>query len=368
MTRKPCLLFLCALILAPAKVFAGAFEIVHEFTEAPGNLTITPDNRIIMSLHQFYQPAVSVVEVLEEGTLRPFPNRTINRRTGGEALRLDSVLGIHCDRNGVVWMLDNGLRSGIRPRLVGWDTRKNRLHQVIEFDLAAAPENAFVNDLAVDTDRRMIYISDPAGGDNAALVIVDLASAEARRVLQGHASVLAEPLDLVIDGRPLKVKTPDGRLLRPRIGVNPIALDSRNQWLYFGAMHGRTLYRIRASALADAALDEKELAARVERYSDKPASDGIAIDKNDNVYLGELDHHAIGVIGTDRTYRRLARSPKLAWVDSLAADNNDAVYGVVNRLHLSAALNAGESLSRPPYYLVRITGPAGRSTLPPANP
>lgn len=52
-------------------------------------------------------------------------------------------------------------------------------------------------------------------------------------------------------------------------------------------MHGHSLYRIKADDLANEKLDAKTLATRVQRYSDKPVSDGMTIDRDNNIYLGE---------------------------------------------------------------------------------
>jgi hypothetical protein len=341
-------------------VLAGprpSFEIVAEFEEAPGNLTVTPDGRIIMSLHQFYEPWYSVVEVLPDSSIVPFPNAQLNKRGSSGGLRLDSVLGIQAASNGTVWMLDNGLRSGVTPKLVAWDTRNNKLHRVINFPESVAPANAFLNDLAIDNLHNLIFISDPAGGSNAALIVVNLQSGATRRVLEGDQSVRPENVELVIDNRPLQMMDQSGKLVRPKIGVNPIAEDANNEWVYFGPMHGTTLYRIRAEDLADEGLDQKVLASRVERFSRKPISDGITMDKVGNIYLGELAENAIGMVTRQRSYRRLVKSPQLSWVDSLSFGPDGRLYAVVNRLHLSAQLNGGKALSKPPYYLVRMTVP-----------
>ncbi len=330
------------------------YEIIGKFNEGPGNLTVTPDGRIIMSLHQFYQPRYSVIEILSDKSLVPFPNRKLNERSDESGLKLDSVLGIHSDPDGVVWMLDNGLRSGVAPKLVAWDTRANKLQRVIHFQPPVAPKNAFFNDLAVDRRHNRIFISDPAGGSNAALIVVNLQTGKARRVLQGDKSVIPENVELMIDNRPLRVKDSTGKWVSPHIAVNPIAEDLNNEWVYFGAMHGLSLYRVRAEDLSNERLSAKELASRVERYSSKPISDGITMDNAGNIYLGELAENAIGRIDNNRKYKRLVQSNDLSWVDSLSVGPDGYLYAVVNRLHLSAALNGGEALSKPPYYLVRI--------------
>jgi sugar lactone lactonase YvrE len=334
------------------------FNIIANLETGPGNVTVTDTGRTIISMHQFYQPKYTVVEY-KDNALLPFPNKELADSDSVSDLKLDSVLGIRSDANGIVWMLDNGMRSGVTPKLVGWDIRSNKLHQVIHLPTPIAPKDAFVNDFAVDSKHNHIFISDPAGGTNAGLIVVNLSTGTARRVLEGHHSVIPEPVDLVIDNVPIQVKDKAGKLVRPHIGVNPITEDLNNEWVYFGPMHGLSLYRIKADDLVDENLDAKVLANRVERYSDKPISDGITIDKDNNIYLGELAANAIGVISADKKYQRLAQCPRLSWVDSFSFGPDGQLFAVVNRLHQSAALNGGVSASKPPYYLLQVKALAG---------
>lgn len=359
-------LFLAVILVvtAGAEPSPSTYDIIARLNQGPGNVTVTAEGRVIISQHQFYDPAYSVVEFKGTDAAAPFPNRELNDRSHPGDVTLDSVLGLRAAPDGVVWMLDNGMRSGLKPKLVGWNTKTDRLHRVIDLPPPIAPKDQFVNDFAVDADRRRIFISDPAGGNNAALIVVNLDTGTARRVLQGHASVLPEPVDLIIDGRPLQVKDGSGTLVRPHIGVNPITEDLRNEWVYFGPMHGHSLFRIKAADLTDEGLSADALAQRVERYANKPISDGISIDKDDNIYLGELAENAIGVITPDRKYRRLIQDSNLSWVDSFSFGPEGRLYAVVNRLHQSATLNGGENLSKPPYFLIQVKslapGIAGR--------
>ncbi len=348
---------LFCLLLAPGYAAEpGALAVVAEVSEGPGNITVVADGTVVMSLHPFYAPTNRVVAVGEGGALEPWPSEAW---TTGDPDRtsLDAVLGIQAGRRGlVVWMLDNGLRGGVTPKLVGWHAQQKRLIQVVHLPPPVTRADSFVNDLAVDSDRKTVYIADPAGGKDAALIVVNLITGHARRVLEGHESVVPEDVDLVIDGTPVEVVTPDGTKIRPRVGVNPIALDASNTWLYFGPMHGTSLYRIRLTYLGKEDYTPEKLAARVERYSDKPICDGISMDDEDNIYVTDVANHAIGVIdGKTREYRIFAQDEKLLqWPDALAFGHDGMLYTVSNQLHRSARLNGGTLAAKPPFYVLKI--------------
>ena len=338
----------------PVAAEPGAnFEIIANLNTGPGNLTVTNNGRIIMSQHQFYQPQYAVVELKNNAQI-PFPNEELANVNSKSPIKLDSVLGIRSDANGVVWMLDNGMRSGVTPKLVGWNTKTDSLQKLIYLPTPITPKDTFVNDFMVDFRHNAIFMSDPAGGTNAALIVVNMSTGAARRVLEGHSSVVPEDIDLVIDDVPVQIKDQSGHLFRPHIGINPITEDLNNEWVYFGPMHGHSLYRIKADDLANEKLADKDLAGRIQRYSDKPISDGMSIDKENNIYLGDLAANAIGVIAADKSYRQLAQCPKLSWVDSFSFGPAGKLYAIVNRLHKSATLNGGVAESKPPYYLLEV--------------
>jgi len=318
-----------------------ALDIFAEMAKGPGNLTVMGDGTVVASLHEFFGDAVRVAAVAKDGATTEF----------AAAAKVNSVLGLQADATGTVWLLDNGRRGAKKRRLVGWKAGA----VTADIDLTGvSPDNAFLNDLAVDVKRRVAYIADPAGGANAAIIVVDLAKGSARRVLQGHKSVIPEELDLVIDGTPVRIKRPDGSELRPRVGINPIALDTANEWLYYGPMHGLSMYRVRASDLRDAALAADALTAKVERYADKPICDGISIDNVGNIYLGDLAANAIGVISADRKYRVLIADQRLSWVDAFSFGPDGYLYIVVNQLHRSAVLNHGVDATVKPYLIARF--------------
>jgi sugar lactone lactonase YvrE len=206
--------------------------------------------------------------------------------------------------------------------------------------------------------RRHIYIAgQPAAA--SALIVVDMHSGSARRVLQGDRSVVPEDLELIVDGQAVEIRQADGTLLRPRVGVNPIALEAGNAWLYYGPMSGTSLYRIPVEDLRNGALAAEALSARVERYGRKPVCDGISIDNAGNVYVTDIGNNSIGVIGRGGEYRSYLTDPRLSWPDAFSFGPDNRLYTVANQLHRSALLHAGEATARPPFYLFSFTPLAG---------
>ena len=310
-------------------------ETIAELKQGPGNIAVVGE-RIFISQHQFYNPKHTVVEVVGDET-KPFAEGAV-----------DSVLGIRSDGK-LLWLLDNGMRNQTQRKLVSWDPVANKVERTIDLT-SASYDDSFLNDLAVDRKNEVVYIADPASGKNAALIVVDLKTNTARRVLEGHEAVVPTDVDLIIDGTPLQIKQPDGKLIRPRVGVNPIALNSGGDILFFGPMHSKQLYKVQSEMLRDPSMKQP----LVYIYADRPITDGIIVDGT-TIYLGDLDSNAIGVIDNDGDYRELIRDPLLSWVDAFAPAPGGGYYVIANQLHRSAMLNGGVDATQPPFRILKFT-------------
>lgn len=314
----------------------------------PGNIAVGPDGRIFMSQHRFFGEPLRVVEVKADGSVIPYPNAAWANAPRGDGPGLFGVLGLRCDRDGILWMLD-GAGEGHAGRLVAWDTRTETLHRIVTLAPPVTRGDVFLNDLAVDREHEAIYIADTASPTLAALIVVDLETGRARRVLEGSEFTRPEDIDMVIDGT---VVTLGGNPVR--IGVNPIAVDPTNTWVYFGPMSGTAIYRVRTVDLLDETLAADTLAARVERYGDKPISDGSTVDGGGNVYISAVTEDAIGVVRADGSYATLYRRDDLSWPDGFAYGPDDFIYVTVNELHRSPALNRGVDASQGEFKIMRF--------------
>ena len=130
-------------------------------------------------------------------------------------------------------------------------------------------------------------------------------------------------------------------------------------------MHGTSLYRVKTSDLRNSKLSDSDLADRIERFGEKPISDGIVIDENGTIYLGDLANNAIGKLDSAGNYEILRADPDLSWIDAFALSPDGKVYAVANQLHRSAALNGdAESTARPPFLLVRFDPSSSKISIP----
>lgn len=329
---------------------------------APAGMTISPKGTYLISVSPDEKPQNRVIEVSKSGESKPFPNLPIGQGAPGESLVLDAIKGMQSDKQGNVWMLDNGRRSELPPKVVAWDYDHSRIHRVFNLAPPAVLPGSLLDDLALDPEQPFIYLADPAKGGDAALIVLDTSSGLARRVLQGHPSVVpVSGLDLVIDGKKLQTLRLDGSVADPQGGVNPIALDRKGEWLYFGPMRSKHLYRIRTEHLRNANLSPEKLAGLVEEYASKPLCDGITLDSKGNIYVSDLAAKAIGMIAADtRQYRVLITDPRLLWPDGLCFGVDGRLYFFTNAAKTKSAAErkASQTENRETNYLFHMQTPA----------
>jgi len=346
-----------ATTLTANAVDVGALEPVTQFNEyRGGGITITPKGRMVVSMHPLDGPKIKVVEVMANGTKQPFP--TLDWADGPETGKVGftSVIGVHSDSNGVVWILDMGSESA-PAQLVAWDSEANTHQKTIVIAPSALQANSFIQDFAIDEKNGKIYIADMtfgnfAGATKPAIIVVDIKSGKSKRVLEGAKVLMPEDRDIVIEASLLAAKTKEGNTNKLRFGLNPIAIDDENDWLYFGAFTGTTVYRIPTSAIANTRLSDKKLVKKVEVFGPKNPSDGIAYAPGGGILATDLEHNAVGLT-TKGKYEVLVQDKRLSWPDSLAVSNG-YIYVTQDQLHQHPAFSQGLGNAKPPYTLYRF--------------
>lgn len=267
-------------------------EIAARLDQPLGNPVFTPDGRLFVTHHPMFKTDVRVSEVVGD-TLRPFPDARWNSKDPPPSQRLDAVLGLRADGNGVIWMLDMGSRSELPPKFVAWDTRAGTLAGVVPITHAALSQHSELNDFVLDARNNVAVVADEGvgkdgNGSGGALIVTDLQTGRSRRMLEGAASTRAEPVPVLVDGVEMVKRAEDGSKSPMRVGCDGIALDDRSEWLYYGPLSGNTVYRVRMADLLDGTLASSDLERRAERYAERPVAGGITVDSAGNLYLAEV--------------------------------------------------------------------------------
>jgi len=333
---------------------ASALEVVAELPTPPGNIAVAADGRVFVSLHPEARPQDTLVELVA-GEARPWPSAAAQAQ-------FTDVLGIRIDAQNRLWTLDNG-GHGVKPaKLTAFDVASGTKVREIVFAREIAGYGSHFNDLAIAADGGTVYIADASFfAQSPALVVVDVASGRARRLLQHHASVVAEPYIPVVQGRVMEAFG----LVAIRPGVDSIALSRDGAGLYYAPITNQHLYRVATAALRDPALKPAALAAMVETLPAKTMSDGITTDNEGHVYLSDLEHSAV-VRYTPATgaMTTLVKTDRLRWPDGFSFGPGGWLYvtgsslqHVIGQLPSSVATHAPYSVFR---FQPGASAPAGQ--------
>jgi sugar lactone lactonase YvrE len=300
----------------PPLLDANAFEEVLSYPQPIGNVAVSRSGRVFFTVHPEARPQGNRLLEHLDGASVPYPDGRSQRRL------FDTVLGVVVDRFNRLWTIDHG-NHGIRTaRLLAFDLESGELIHDHGFSEDIAPLGSFLQDLQVSADGKTVVIADASfWRKQPAIIVYDIESATGRRVLESHASVSAE--NFVIRNKGQKMSF-GGGIVSLRGGVDGIALGK--EWLYFGAISGSGLYRVRLSDLTDLSTPDSQIAARVERYVSKPLSDGLSVDNDGNVYITDVEHNAIYRVTEDRRLLTLIRSSEVRWPDSLSFGPDGWLY------------------------------------------
>ncbi|WP_343714935.1 L-dopachrome tautomerase-related protein [Inquilinus sp.] len=311
---------------------AAQLQLVARFEHQVTGVTVSPDGRIFVNFPRWTEDApISVAEVTRDGGLKPYPDEAWNSWRNARKNQIPAgdhfvcVQSVVADAQGNLWVVDPAAPATAAvvpggPKLVRIDLKTNTVAQVIRFDETVAPQGSYLNDVRFSPDGRHAYLSD--AGAKGALVVVDLQTGKARRVLDGHPSTQPEK-DVVVKTDGQELRRPDGRGVE--FAADSLALSPDGRTLYWKALTGRTLYRIATDALEDPGLSEKDLEARVERAGEAEPTDGLWIDGSGRLYLSAIEQDAVKVLDGDRI-TTLVQDKRLRWPDTFSEGPDGTVY------------------------------------------
>ncbi len=333
-----------------------ALEEVASFpTQQVTGVTVSKEGRVFVNFPFWSDDHTTSVAEIVNGAPKPFPNDAWNSKEGPPEQRWVCVQSVYVDDQNFLWVLDPAapktdviVKGG--PKLVKIDLTSNTVIQTIRFDESTASEHSYLNDVRVDTATDHAFITESGTG---ALIVVDLKSGKARRLLGDHASTKMEiGLEIEVDGM---------KLIDPKTGKAPgfqadgIAYDKESGWLYYHALTGQTLYRIRASDLLDETLSPAQLGAKVEKLAETPKPDGMLEGRDGTVYLTEIEKNAIGRFDvSSRKTSTVIKDERLQWPDTMAWGADGKLYVTTSQIHRMPKYHGGESKQKGPFMVYRI--------------
>ncbi len=284
--------------------------------------------------------------------LTAFPSISANAVQAAPQQALRNVLGFYVDqRNGWLWALDMGFVAGEAQapegaqKVLVIDLASGQTVRRIALDGVADRSGSFLNDIVVDEARRVAYISDSglrsAPQNQAALIVVDFASGQARRVLHRHPALLPEPGVQVFShgeevwpGNPLQ------------LGINGIALSPDRATLYWTVTTGRHAYAIPTAVLHDTAATDAQRAAQIQNLGDVGGNtDGIATDAQGLLYITDVTRNGIVRYNPHRrSMSLLAADDGIRWPDTATfTPGGDLLFTASNlNQHFAGAVQPGQ--------------------------
>jgi sugar lactone lactonase YvrE len=358
MNARPILLITCGLIAASFATDAAELVEVASFDnqQVTGVGVSAKTGRVFVNFPYWSDDHFLSVAEIVDGKPKAFPNEDWNK-PGPADSHFICVQSVVVDDQDNLWIVDPAapkmkeiVKGG--PKLVKVDLKTNQVVQTIPFGEDVAPAKSYLNDVRIDTAANIAFMTDSGKG---AIVVVDLRTGKARRLLDGHKSTQPEKeVKLTVDGKQLLDQE---KKTAPQIASDGIALDAKNGYLYYHPLTGRTLYRIKTAALTDEKLSKSDLESKVETVAQTAPPDGMLEAPDGSVYLTDLENNAIARwdAATNKV-AQLITDKRLLWPDTLAWGPSGVLYVTASQIENMPRFNGGKTTRTEPYKLWKITG------------
>lgn len=330
----------------------------------PSGIAVSSNDRVFLGFprHADNHKELALAEVVD-GKLIPFPNKEFVYPGNKDYKNwLVSPHGMYIDKNDVLWILDDGKRSGLKKipegaaKVVGIDINTKKIIHTIVIPKPVLSDDAHYNDLRVDLShgsKGTVYIANSGFGKRFSLVVLDVATGKAKEVLLNHYSTSPDQgFVAFLEGKPLKYDFKKQKF--PLGGADGIAISPDEKTLYWTAISSRKLYSISTDILSNLDSTEQEIENAVKFEGERPACDGLAEDEKGNIYFGAFEQQSIVKRNSAGEFSQISYDKEnYVWPDGLAY-RNGYVYVTLGQWNRLPGFNDGKDLRKPPYLVVKI--------------
>ncbi|MBS1091005.1 hypothetical protein JK208_05215 [Gluconobacter sp. Dm-74] len=305
----------------------------------------------------FSGPAVGLLT--KNGKIKPFPDADWNGwKPGQDAThRFVSVNALHVAPDGTLWVVDTGTPSfggasvAAGAKLVRIDPATGHVLRIYPLGPEIAKAGSYIDDIRFNGTHA--YLTD-AG--KAALIVLDIKTGQARRVLDNDVSTRArKDRPIVMDGHVV-----ESRLHQPLlVNVDPLEVSPDGKWLYFGPLEG-PWSQVPTALLDDPNISSTDLSAAVKPWADLPPIGGSTMDTAGNLYFTNLKDNGVYRKDVSGKITRLISDPRLHWADAPCLALNGRLWLPVAQLDRLPMFHQGQSRSQQPFLLVSINPHAGQ--------
>jgi sugar lactone lactonase YvrE len=339
-------------------VTSNALEVVYQdSTYQLTGVAISKDGRLFTCYPLWsntYKNAVA--EITHGNPETPYPSQLMNSWVVGDSGMNKWVCAqaVYIDANNNLWVVDpaSPYQRGVyenSQKLVEINLGTNTIMRTYPLT-GVTDDQAYLNDVRVDVANNIAYITNSSEGG---IVVVNLNTGAARQVLQGSSSVIADQTYiLTIDGQQINKNG------APFYGNSDgLALAPDNSYLYYKPLTDHNLYRIPTADLQDTTLSPTVLSARVENLGTYVATDGMIMDQNGNLYLGDLEQHRIVKLDKNLKLTTVVQDSRLIWPDSYSISTDGYLYISCSQINLQPDFNNGANKRTTPYTIYKVKLP-----------
>ncbi|MDR2963620.1 MAG: hypothetical protein LBU90_08350 [Bacteroidales bacterium] len=284
-------------------------------------VAVSQEERIFVNYPAWDVPSPFQVAELIDGKEVAYPSQ--------EAQKLFScVQSVVIDAKNRLWVLDpaNPQFGGVvpeGPKLFRINLQTNEIEKTYSFTEGSYSRTSYLNDVRVDTNREIAYITDSEDGG---LVVLDLTSGKSWLALDSTCPAVRANLDAVdfkSTGRWEVLVHSDG-----------LELSKDNSVLYFTSLTADILYEIPTAVLRDTTLTSPERCGQVVVLNAKNVpTDGLVL-HNNILYMADLP--AEGVWAFDLATKQgktLNFGKTIRWADSFARGGDDYIYFTTSQIN-----------------------------------